>query len=219
MRPDMVRVTPGDEAFIFLLSVLIAAGLWYLGCLLDTVITTIYQRKRFPDKRGFIMAGKRYGGGAKAAQQLDSSFTFELEGLRFDEEEVHEFTATRKVDTMLAGRFMSLPESEHGRVLRIIILLIGKTLDNKDGTPVQWAPVAAPRPKNAGESYEPKFRGPDGKLHPMAEADKFTDFNAGSSRRRWDALVNDDDFTVDIETLGDLVRDLIEVSAGRPTDG
>ncbi len=165
------------------------------------------------------MAGKRYGGGAKAAQRLDKPVPFELEVLRYDEEEVHEFTAVRKVDTLLAARFMNLDEDQAGVMLRLVTKLIGKTLDNSDGVPVQWSPTPLPKPKNAGARYEPKFRGPDGKLHPMDQAIKWTDYAAGSSRRRWEALVADEDVTAQLEALGGITKDLIAESTGLPTDG
>jgi hypothetical protein len=163
------------------------------------------------------MAGKRYGTGAQNDLRLKVPYEFEVAGLRYDDEEVHEFTAVRKVDTLLAARFI---DGEDGAVImRTVVQLIGKTLDNKDGVPIQWSPDQLPKPKDADDDWEPKFRAPDGNLYPMADAVKFTDFNAGSSRRRWAALVDDQEFTVAIETLAAIGRDLIGESAGRPTDG
>jgi hypothetical protein len=162
---------------------------------------------------------KRYGGGSVQAQRLDTPYEFELEGLRYDDPEVHSFTAVRKADTLLAGKFMNLSDDQAGRLLRLCTLLVGKTLDNKDGVPVQWAPDPLPKPKDAGDDWEPKFRGPDGKLHPMHQAEKYTAFAAGSSRRRWAALVEDEEFTAEMETLAEIVKDLISRSTGTPTDG
>jgi hypothetical protein len=165
------------------------------------------------------MTVKRYGGGSKTAQRLDQPVEFELELLRFDDPEVHTFHAVRKADTLLAARFMSVADDDPGAVLRLVTKLISKMLDNSDGVPVQWSPDVLPKPKNAGPKYEPKFRGPDGKLHPVADAGKFLEFAAGSSRRRWEALVIDEDATVELEALAEIARDLISATTDRPTDG
>jgi hypothetical protein len=53
----------------------------------------------------------------------------------------------------------------------------------------------------------------------MTQRTKYEDFAAGSSRRRWEALLLDNDFTVDIEVLVELVKDMVELTAGTPTDG
>jgi hypothetical protein len=160
---------------------------------------------------------KSYGGGQQV-QRLDTPHPFRVVGLRWDEEDPHEFTAVRKADALMAVRFMSLGEDEVAELLRLCTMLIGKTLDNTDGVPVQWHPEQLPKPADAGDDWEPKFRGPDGELHPMGEAEKFTDYAVGSSRRRWTALLVDNEFTVEIEVLVDITKDLIALSTGNPTD-
>jgi hypothetical protein len=162
---------------------------------------------------------KTYGGNARQAQRLPSAYPFRLMGLRYDDEETHDFIAVWKPDTLMAVRFMTLGDDQAGELARLCVKLLAKTLDNKDGVPVQWEPTVLPKPKNAGANYEPKFRGPDGKLHPMDQAVKFTDPAAGSSRRRWEALVADTDFTIDVEDLVEIVKDLVELTAGTPTAG
>lgn len=162
---------------------------------------------------------KTYGGGAKQAQQLPEPYPFRLAGLRYDEEETHDFVAVRKTDTMMAMRFMSINDDNVSELAKLATLLIGKALDNTDGVPVQWTATALPKPKNAGESWEPKFRGPDGKLYPMNQAAKFEEFEAGSSRRRWEALLVDPQFTTELEVIVDITKDLVELSVGTPTVG
>lgn len=166
---------------------------------------------------------RTYGGGAKQAQRLDEAFPFRLTGIRFDEEETHEFVATRKADTIMALRFMSISDDRVGELAQLAVLLIGKTLDNKDGVPVQWSPEALPRPDDWDDEtrgkWEPKFRGPDGELHPMDQAEKFTEFSAGSSRRRWEALLVDNQFQSELEVLVEITKDLVELSTGNPTAG
>lgn len=162
---------------------------------------------------------RSYGSGAKQAQRLGEPFRFQLTGLRWDDEETHDFTAVRKADALLAARFMGFTDDQAGELLRLCGLLVGKTLDNSDGVPVQWTPEPLPKPRNAGVRYEPKFRGPDGELYPMSHAEKFTEFSAGSSRRRWQALLADNEFTCDMEVFVEIVKDLIEAGAGSPTSG
>jgi hypothetical protein len=162
---------------------------------------------------------KTYGGGAKQAQRLDKPYPFRVEGLRFDDEESHDFIATRKADTMLAMRFMTLNDDQAAELLKLAGKLIAKTLDNTDGVPVQWEAAQLPKPANAGPDWEPKFRGPDGKLHPMNQRAKFEEFAKGSSRRRWEELLVDSEFTTQLETLVEVAKDLIEMTVEVPTDG
>jgi hypothetical protein len=162
---------------------------------------------------------KTYGGNPLQDQQLANPFVFRLAGLRYDEVETHEFAVTRKADTVLALRFMGIDDDQVGELAPLVVRLIAKSLDNTDGVPVQWSPIALDKPKNAGEDWEPKFRGPDGKLHPMSQAGKFEEFAAGSSRRRWELLLLDSQFTVELETLVEITKDLIERTTGTPTAG
>lgn len=167
---------------------------------------------------------KVYGANPKQAQRLEEPYPFRLAGLRYDEEETHDLVAVRKPDTMMAIRFMNMGDDQGAELGRLCVKLISKTLDNSDGVPAQWVATPLEKPKNAGPDWEPKFRAPgppagDGKLHPMTQRTKYEDFAAGSSRRRWEALLLDNDFTVDIEVLVELVKDMVELTAGTPTDG
>jgi hypothetical protein len=164
-----------------------------------------------------LMAGKRYG--KPQSTRLADPFPFELVATLDDEDEVHEFTAVRQVDKLLGARFTSFTEEEAHKSVDLLVKLIAKCLDDKDGTPATWAPVQLPprSPGNAGDYEPPKFRGPDGELYEMEHVDKFAAFEAGSSRRRFLALAGDQDRTVQAEDLAALVKDLIAVSTGRPT--
>jgi hypothetical protein len=161
---------------------------------------------------------KSYGGGMQT-QQLERPYDFEIVGTRYDEEERHQFHAVRKPDTLMAMRFMGIDDENAGELAPLATLLIGKALDNKDGVPVQWEPNPVPKPRNAGADWEPKFRAPDGKLYPMHQAAKYQEFAAGSSRRRWEALLVDNQFTLEIEVLITIVKDMIEVAVQTPTNG
>ncbi len=208
--------TPGSR----LAGAVVLAGLAYCGLQYAHKLFAPNERLRNMTQRlSKTDEIKTYGGGALQAQQLSKAYEFNLAGLRFDEEETHHFVATRKTDSLLALRFMGVDEENAGQLAQLATLLIGKTLDNTDGVPVQWSPSTLPRPKNAGDDYEPKFRGPDGKLHPMDQAAKFEEFDKGSSRRRWEALLVDNQFTCPLEVLVEITKDLIEMSSGNPTDG
>lgn len=205
----------GGQAFV--LAVL-GAALIYCGLNYGPKLLTRIGVKTMPREI------KTYGANPEQAQQLTESYEFRIAGLRNDEAETHTLVAVRKPDTMMAIRFMNMGEDQGAELGRLCVKLIGKTLDNSDGVPAQWEPNALDKPRNAGPDWEPKFRAPsapigDGKLHPMSQAVKYEDFAKGSSRRRWEALLADNDFTVDIEVLVELVKDMVELTAGTPTDG
>lgn len=164
------------------------------------------------------MSGRRYG--KPQSTRLPEPWSFELMVALDDEDEVYSFTAVRQVDKLLGARFTSFADEEAHKSIDLLIKLIAKVLDDKDGTPATWAPVQLPlrSPGNAGDYEPPKFRGPDGELYEMDHVGKFNAFAAGSSRRRFLALAGDQDRTVQAEDLTAIVKDLIAVSAGRPTD-
>ena len=166
------------------------------------------------------MSGKRYG--KPNSTRLAEPYPFELMASLDDDDEVHGFTAVRQVDKLLGARFTSFSDEEAHKSVDLLVKLIAKTLDDKDGTPATWAPVQLPPPPelrqiDADDAWVPKFRGPDGELYEIEHVDKFAAFEAGSSRRRFLALVGDQERTVQAEDLTAIVRDLIAVSTGRPT--
>lgn len=162
------------------------------------------------------MAGKRYH--AQNPAEI-AKVPFELEVWRDGASEIHEFTARPQADAGSAMTF-SLSGEDGERKARAVFRMMSKMLSNDDGVPSQWAPSVLPKPKNAGASYVPKFRGPDGKLYPMDQAGRFTDPAAGSSRRRWDYLMFEDaDVTVDIGVISQILEDLIGEAADLPTSG
>jgi hypothetical protein len=208
--------------------------------LVTDMVRDIIQRQRI--KRRAPMSGKRYG--KPQSNRLPVPYGFELTASLDDDDEVHSFVAVRQVDKLLAGSYTGYAASEAHRQVELLVKLISKTLDDKDGTPATWAPVQLPPPPVSAHDVNPmviqgtthdaalaalrleqtvtvspmpKFRGPDGELYDMDHAEKFASFSAGSSRRRFLALVGDVDRTVEAEMLGELVKDLIAVSAGRPT--
>ena len=95
--------------------------------------------------------------------------------------------------------------------LPALVGLITKYMDNKDGTPVRWAPVELAAKKNEDPPVK-RFRGPDGKLHEWSKAEDFLKSEKGSSRRRWLLLVEDDEVSVDVEALLKLMEFVVEVA-------
>ena len=120
-------------------------------------------------------------------------------------------------------------------------------LDDNDGTPLDWSPSFLPAeahvPGNELTSWPtdeasdessftivggldeedsdeamPQFLAPDGTVHPWSEASKYTDFAAGSSRRRYVELMDgDNDLRVEAKTLSKVWQWLISEAADRPT--
>jgi hypothetical protein len=225
------------RAFTDLVHLVLAAlGMWAVFKWADELARWLTKETRKP------MSGKRYG--TPQSTRLAEPWPFELVASLDDEDEVHEFTAVRQVDKLLGARFTGYTPEEAHKQVDLLVKLISKCLDDKDGTPATWAPVELPPPpvsardvnpvivqgamddttlaavrleQTVAISPMPKFRGPDGALYEMEHAEKFAAFEAGSSRRRFIALCGDQDRTVQAEDLGNIVRDLIAVSTGRPT--
>jgi hypothetical protein len=203
-------VSPEAHALLDLATVLLIIGLllWWAGDVLDNT-----TRRR-------SMSGKRYG--KPQSTRLAEPWPFELVASLDDEDEIHAFVAVRQVDKLLGARFTGYAPEEAHKQVDLLVKLISKCLDDKDGTPATWAPIQLPPPPElrqieADDAYTPKFRGPDGELYEMEHAEKFAAFAAGSSRRRFITLCGDQDRTVQGDDLGQVVRDLIAVSTGRPT--
>lgn len=189
-------------------------------------------------------------GRAKPIERIPFEFTV----MRDEEPEVHRFQARAVTDTASLAYTLSSTQKHPERALTGMLRLIGKMLDNKDGTPADWAPKVLPLPGETDRSGDSemaqvadalasttvdfsesaqdggdlerdengeivrKFRGPDGQLYPLSEAERFLKPEAGSSRRRWRALMEeDDDAVVDGEALGKLFEWLVGLAAGRPT--
>jgi hypothetical protein len=148
---------------------------------------------------------------------------FDFTFLRDDEPEVHHFQARAVVDTatlvMMLSNVRRHPEEAMGGVVR----MVGKMLDNKDGTPTGWKPEPwkPERPEGGELPEEPTeslFVGPDGDPIDQAAVDKLATFEAGSSRRRWlHLLEEDDEVIVDASALTKLFEWLVGLAAGRPT--
>lgn len=145
-------------------------------------------------------------------------------------EETHEFTAwpgmgwqdVRGLVPLLGGKRDD--EVLTQAAVRVIDRLIRRSLDNRDGTPEKWEPVPIPAPgapPGDDDDDPPKthFTAPNGDHVPLELVEGYLAFDAGSSRRRWVKLLDeDDDITVDPNQIIDLMADLLQAASdNRPT--
>lgn len=161
------------------------------------------------------MAGKRYH--AQNPSELQPH-PFEIEVYRGALPEVHEFVARPNAELGPLIRMYKVIDDAMASA-EIALKILVKQMDDQDGTPLDWEPKPLKKPGNAGENWEPKFRGPDGKLHTMDKAPGFLDPAKGSSRRRWQRLMLEDDgVSVDANVLMEIMQDLVSAAMGaRPT--
>lgn len=118
----------------------------------------------------------------------------------------------KAMDMNAANRLMRRTRDSDAEAIAGLVDMISKFMDNKDGTPANWQPVELAA-KKGEEPPVKRFRGPDGKPHPWAKAEGFLATAAGSSRRRWLHLMNEDDgATVEQDTLIKLLEFLMEIA-------
>lgn len=178
---------------------------------------------------------KSFGPAGRSNTKPVAREPFEFTFMRDDEPETYTFNARAVTDTAGIASTLGVAEKHPERALPGMLRMISKMLDNKDGTPRGWEPKVLPPPQapadqptlsgefdviddEPDDEPEPKFRGPDGELHPMSAAEKFQAFEAGSSRRRWHQLMDDDEeITADGKALIKLFEWLVGLAAGRPT--
>jgi hypothetical protein len=162
------------------------------------------------------MSGKRYGSESEAPiVPFELNVRHEDPETGREESRWHEFNARPRTD---AGGLLALSSTSTGtEQVGVVLRLMNRILLNSDGVPSQWEATVLPVPDDAPEDYEPKFRGPDGVLYPMAEAKRFEEHNAGSSRRRLMSLIEGEYTSVDTTDLTAVLQDMIGSAAGRPT--
>jgi hypothetical protein len=124
--------------------------------------------------------------------------------------EVHSFQARPVADVGSALAFAAGGNEAHAAVK-----LLARMLVDDDGVPSAWA--FNPLPADA-ECAFPSFVAPDGGRLPLDRAAEFTDIKAGSSRRRWNYLMyEDEDVVITAQVLVRIVQDMVEAAAGNPT--
>lgn len=186
---------------------------------------------------------------------------FDLSVFRADEPETHRFQIVAVLDAGGLSSVLMTTRRDKEMALPATLQVIRKMLDNTDGTPAGWEPLALTRrsaaerersqraelspspvggypawptgeapplsgeleetPEKAAHLDEPVFRAPcgleKGKLLPMSRVGEFLAPEAGSSRRRWDALLEDDDIAVEAADLMAVFEWCVGVASGRPT--
>lgn len=87
--------------------------------------------------------------------------------------------------------------------------------------PVETGDDGEETPERTAHLDEPVFRAPHGpekgSLLPMSRVGEFLAPEAGSSRRRWDALLADDDVSLEAADLMAVFEWCVGVASGRPT--
>lgn len=150
----------------------------------------------------------------KARGEPPPEVPFAMVFLRDGVEERHEFVAhptmgwqdVRGLIPLMGGKADDQALSQ--AAIRVVDRLIGRALDNRDGTPEKWTATVV-------DGY---FAAPNGDHTPAELLPGFESFDAGSSRRRWVHLMEvDDDITVDPDQIVELMTDLLEAAANRPT--
>lgn len=159
-----------------------------------------------PDAHGMGAAKKHFSKKSQTAPVpvVDFSVDFDVDG----EATEHAFVARPAITY---GDMVALKKYENdsqGAVLPFLDRIIRRSLRNDDGVPLKWRPEV-----KSGE-----FTTPDGEKKPLADLEKYTAFEAGSSRRRWAELIESDDAVVDFETVMSLFEYLAEAASDRPTE-
>jgi hypothetical protein len=127
----------------------------------------------------------------------------------------HEFIGKPDPSSGDFARFTVATQGNGAEVVEALMAILPRMIDNSDGVSATWEyREIDPAP---GEE-ERRFYGPDGQLHPVSESEKYLAFEAGSSRRRlYHLLFVAADARVQIQTVVEIMKDLMAEGAGRPT--
>jgi hypothetical protein len=143
-------------------------------------------------------------------------FSFTMIFVRDGVEEPHEFTARptmgwqdmRGLVPLLGGQSKDMDQELAGHAVRVIDRLVRRALRNDDGTPEKWHPTVV----------DGHFTAPNGDHTPESLLSGFEAFEAGSSRRRWVHLMEEDDeVTIELDQMVALMEDVIAAVGDRPT--
>lgn len=167
--------------------------------------------------------------GTKKDKAPRESVTFGY--MRDDEFETIELQAVMSLDAAGMRRTLLASKRESADVLDALFSAVAKMLDNTDGVPHGWKPKLVRRTRGgavvegvdaAQEQDEDSFRVPygerKGQIVPMSEVARYLRPEAGSSRARWNYLINEDEgAVVDAGDVTKLFEQLVAVAANRPT--
>lgn len=148
-------------------------------------------------------AVKRFGG-----RERPKAHKFELATIGGDGKNIHTFQV---VPLLQAGDVVALMDAldlEPEKAANPLSRLLTKVMDDTDGVSTRW------KLKPDGD----QFLGPDNEPHPLEDEKLFTDPAAGSSRRRWDALMDPrNDEGIELMDLVDIGQWVVTLSTDRPT--
>jgi hypothetical protein len=158
--------------------------------------------------------------GTKKDKAPRESVTFGY--MRDDEFETIELQAVLSLDAAGMRRTLLASRRESADVLDALFSAVAKMLDNTDGVPHGWRPKPVRRSGAASTEDVESFRVPSGEnkgdIVPMTEVAKYLKPEAGSSRARWNYLINEDEgAVVDSGDITKLFEQLISATANRPT--
>jgi len=132
----------------------------------------------------------------------------------------HEFIGRPDPSSGDFARFTMATQGSGPEVVEALMSILPRMIDNSDGVSATWE-YREIDPASVADGEEPgekRFYGPDGQLYPVSESKQFTAFEAGSSRRRlYHLLFVDPDARVQIQTVVEIMKDLMAEGAGRPT--
>lgn len=152
--------------------------------------------------------------GRKRSDELINPVHFEFTYQRDDVDVTENFTAYPRNAGNHVQSILAFIATQSTKAVPKVVASIAQQLNDKDGTPAKWKPKAV-EGEDKSVSY---FRGPDGETYPEEYLDHFEAYEAGSSRRRWLFLMNQDDSAVvESDDIVDLFKELLAEAAGRPT--
>lgn len=174
---------------------------------------------------------KRFG-----ARERPQSKPFELQTLTDDGSvRVHRFQLVPIVPAGHVTALMDALENEPEKSFGLMVSLLSRLLDNTDGTPAAWRYLEYVDPDetesrdgdpaHADETGDVYFTGPDSTVYNaasnigLAARVRFEDPDEGSSRRRWEHLMDpaNQDEAVNLSDLVDIAKWVVGVAIDRPT--
>lgn len=150
--------------------------------------------------------------------------------MRDDEFETIKLQAVLALDAAGMRRTLLASQRESADVLDALFSTVAKMLDNTDGVPAGWRPVILRRAQGGAttedaelavdeeQSFRVPFGDDKGKIKPVSELAQYLDPEMGSSRARWNHLINvDEGAVVDAADVTRLFEQLVGAAAKRPT--
>jgi hypothetical protein len=154
---------------------------------------------------------KRFGANERPESQEFELVTFTDDG----SEKIHKFNLVPIVPAGNVTALMDALDEEAEKSFGLMAKLLSRLLDNTDGTPARWV----------FEEYTEKgrkmFIGPDNEPHSVDAPERFRweDINNGSSRRRWQWLMdpNNEEEAVRLNDMVDIAKWVVSEAIDRPT--